>query len=254
MSGLCLPPVIGHRGAAGLAPENTLAAMQAARDAGARWVEFDVRLSRDLNCVVIHDATLKRTAGRRGAVSRLSLDELRRCDAGSWYSPEFTGEPIPSLADTLALLSDLGLGANVEIKPCGRRNGALAAALVRTLAAVRISGSPPFLVSSFSAALLRAVRSYDEALPLGLLLSRRWRRDWRPLAGKLGCVSIHCAEQGLGEGEVRRLRAAGYAVVVYTVNDPARARELLSWGVDSLISDMPGRLLAAIAGDAAQGG
>lgn len=253
MSGLRLPPVIGHRGAAGLAPENTLAAMRAARRAGARWVEFDTRLSRDRECVVIHDATLERTAGRRAAVSRLSLDELRRCDAGSWFSPEFTGEPVPGLANTLALLSDLGLGANVEIKPCGRRNGALAAALVRTLAAVRRSGSPPLLVSSFSPALLRAVRRHDKALPLGLLLRRRWRRDWRSLAGKLGCISIHCAEHGLDADKVRRVRAAGYAVVVYTVNDPARARELLSWGADSLISDVPDRLLAAIAGGAAQG-
>ncbi|MFQ5764458.1 MAG: glycerophosphodiester phosphodiesterase, partial [Rhodospirillales bacterium] len=67
---LRLPPVIGHRGAAGLAPENTLAAMRAAGQAGAGWVEFDVRLSRDLECMVIHDATLARTTGRRAPVSR----------------------------------------------------------------------------------------------------------------------------------------------------------------------------------------
>jgi len=254
VSGPRLPRVIGHRGAASLAPENTLAAMRAAHDAGALWVEFDVRLSRDRECVVIHDATLQRTAGRRAAVSRLPLEALRHCDAGGWFSPNFAGEPVPSLAEALALLSELGMGANVELKSCGRRNEALVDAVLRTLAAVCRAGVPPVLVSSFSPALLRAVRRRDRVLPLGLLLERRWRRDWRAVARELGCFSVHCADRDLRAGDVAGIKSAGYAAVVYTVDDPERARELLSWGVDSMICDGPGRILAAIGDSAPRAG
>ncbi len=244
-SRLRLPPVIGHRGAAGLAPENTLAAMRAAGRAGARWVEFDVRLSRDLECVVVHDTTLERTTGRRASVSRTRSADMRRMDAGSWFSSAYSGETIPRLGDALALLSSLGLGANVELKPCGRRNRALVTAMLATIRRSRCPGDPPVLISSFSPALLQAVRRRDPAMPLGLLLKARWRRDWRRIAHRLGCVSVHCAERGLTAGAVQHIRSAGFAVAAYTVNDPARARELRSWGVDSLISDVPDVLVAA---------
>lgn len=242
---LNLPPIIGHRGAAGLAPENTLAAMRAASRAGAGWVEFDVRLSRDRECVVFHDSSLERICGRRALVSRTSLAELRRCDAGNWFSPEFSGETVPGLGDTLALLRDLGLGANVELKPCGRRNGALAAAIVADLRRHRGPNDPAVLISSFSPALLQRVRQADRNVPLGLLLKPR-RRAWRRIARALDCVSIHCSERGLKAGDVQAIKAAGLAAVVYTVNDPARGRELRSWGVNSLITDRPDVLAAAI--------
>lgn len=241
-----LPPVIGHRGAAAIAPENTLAGFRAARRAGARWVEFDVRLSRDGKGVVIHDATLERTTGRPAPVARTSLADIRACDAGSRFSPDFAGEAVPGLDETLSVLSTLGLGANIELKSCGRRNRALVAEVIEALARRR-HAPPPVLISSFSPAMLRAVRGRDPHVPLGLLLKRRRRRDWRRLARALGCCSVHCAERGLSRDVVEGIRQAGFAVVVYTVNDPARARELRAWGVDALISDTPGALLAALA-------
>lgn len=244
-----LPPVIGHRGAAGLAPENTLAGFRAAQRAGVAWVEFDVRLSRDRQCVVIHDAGLERTTGRRAPVSRTDLADMRGYDAGSRFSPEFAGEGVPGLDDTLKLLATLGLGANLELKPCGRRNPALVAALMETLSR-RGRGAPPVLVSSFSPALLRAVRRCDARLPLGLLLKRRRRPGWRRIARALGCLSIHCADQGLSADAVRLIRADGFAVAAYTVNDAGRGQELRGWGVDALISDMPDLLLASIAAGA----
>lgn len=244
---LQLPAVIGHRGAAGLAPENTLAAIHAARRAGAGWVELDVRLSRDFECVVIHDANLLRTTGYRANVSRTALAQIRQLDAGSWFSPAFAGEAVPSLADTLTLVSRLALGANIELKSCGRRNPALVAAVLATLARRGADGAPPVLISSFSPALLKAVRRRDPLVPLGLLLRRRRRPDWRRIARALGCVSIHCAEQALTPATVRSIKAAGFAVVAYTVNDPARGRELWSWGVDSLISGSPQSVTAAAA-------
>src|SRR5579859_520454 len=94
---LVLPAVIGHRGAAASAPENTLAGLRRAHALGASWVEFDVQLSRDARCILLHDDTIDRTTSGRGKAAAMELDALRRVDAGAWFSPEFTGERIPTL-------------------------------------------------------------------------------------------------------------------------------------------------------------
>src|SRR5271169_865003 len=100
---LGLPPVIGHRGAAAHAPENTLAGFRAARVLGCTWVEFDVRLTGDGALVVCHDDQLKRTTDGHGQISKLPLAAIRRWDAGSWFSKSFAGEMIPTLDETLEL-------------------------------------------------------------------------------------------------------------------------------------------------------
>src|SRR5579859_6338194 len=107
------PAIIGHRGAAGLAPENTLAAIRAAAAAGARWVELDVQLTRDGVPVLLHDSTLERTTDGEGKVGDADLDALRRVDAGSWFAPRFLGQRVPTLAEAVAELGQLGLGANL---------------------------------------------------------------------------------------------------------------------------------------------
>src|SRR5258708_6429242 len=115
--GHALPRVIGHRGACGLAPENTVASFRKAAELGVRWVEFDVHLSADGIPVVIHDDTVNRTTTGRGAVASLSLIELQALDAGTWFEPRFQGEYVPTLEAIVTLLGKLGLGAVVEINP-----------------------------------------------------------------------------------------------------------------------------------------
>src|SRR5216684_4181789 len=94
--------VIAHRGASGHSPENTMAAFRRAVELGARFIETDLHLSRDGEIVAIHDPTLDRTTSGRGPVMAHSLDELRQLDAGSWFSPEFAGERIPTLDEILS--------------------------------------------------------------------------------------------------------------------------------------------------------
>ena len=93
--------VIAHRGASGHAPENTLAAFKRALALGATFIETDLQLSRDSHFVAIHDDTVNRTTNGQGKVHDLSLAELRRLDAGSWFGSEFTGERIPTLDEIL---------------------------------------------------------------------------------------------------------------------------------------------------------
>ena len=158
---LHLPPVIGHRGAAAHAPENTPAGFRAAKALGCGWVEFDVRLTADGVPVVCHDDRLDRTTDGRGRISKMPLVVLREMDAGRWFGAAFAGERIPTLEDTLLLCRELDLGANVEIKAERGRGPATASAVSAVLS--RFAHKlPPVLVSSFMA---DAVAAAAEAMP-----------------------------------------------------------------------------------------
>src|SRR6266567_5715790 len=145
---LQLPPVIGHRGAAAYAPENTLAGLRRAKDLGCSWVEFDVRLTGDGALVLCHDARLDRTTTGQGRVSAHRLSAIRCFDAGAWFAPEFAGGAVPTLEEALLLAAELGLSVNIEIKADRGQGRSAAAAVAATLARLG-SRVPPVLVSSF---------------------------------------------------------------------------------------------------------
>ncbi|MEE8333473.1 MAG: glycerophosphodiester phosphodiesterase family protein [Alphaproteobacteria bacterium] len=243
---IALPRVIGHRGAAAVAPENTLAGLAAAAAAGARWVEIDVRLSADNVCVLSHDPTLIGT-GRRAAIARTSAAVLGAFDIGARFAPDFAGETVPTLVAALDRAVVLGLGVNIEVKDCGLRNRALSDAITAVLAD-RPQGSPELLVSSFRPSILARLRARDPDLALGLLCGGA-RRGWRRRADALGCVSLHCAAARATAAMVADFKATGRAVAVYTVNDPALARRLFDWGVDAIFCDDPGPMLVGLAGE-----
>src|SRR5690606_7499071 len=118
---LLLPTVIGHRGAARHAPENTLAGLRKAAELATPWVEFDVMLTADGTAVLHHDETLVRTTGLDRKMAATSYAELASLEAGSWFGAAFAGEPVPTLEEALACLGEQRLGANVEIKPTAGR-------------------------------------------------------------------------------------------------------------------------------------
>jgi glycerophosphoryl diester phosphodiesterase len=109
------PELTAHRGNSGLAPENTLAAFGKALETAAQWIELDAHRSADGEVVVMHDATVGRTTNGHGAIAELTLAELKKLDAGSWFGPEFVGEPVPTLAEVVALVGSR-IRLNVEVK------------------------------------------------------------------------------------------------------------------------------------------
>jgi glycerophosphoryl diester phosphodiesterase len=243
-----IPPiaaVTGHRGAKGHAPENTMAGLRKAVELGARWIEFDVKLTADNELVLFHDDKVNRTTDGKGTVAGMTLTELRKLDAGRWYSPDFTGEPVPTLADAMDYLAATGIGANVEVKACAGREAETGAAVARALAARWFGGPIPMLISSFSADSLTAARQAAPKIPRGFL-SLKYRNDWAARMRELGCATFHVLDRRLTRARVGAIREAGYRAQAFTVNDPRRARELLSWGVESIITDYPDRILAAI--------
>lgn len=238
-----LPKVIGHRGAAASAPENTLAGFRRAAALAAPWVEFDARLTADGQAVVIHDDRLERTTDGHGRVADRTLAELRRLDAGRWFDAAFAGEPVPTVAEAMTEIAALGLGANIEIKPDRGREADTARVALAEAAAVWPSDRPAPLVSSFSQEALAAARAVVPDWPRGFLVDRL-PSDWRDITVRLACCTVNCNQRHLDAGAVAGIREAGLAVLAWTVNDPRKARRLWDWGVAGLFTDVPEVLLA----------
>ena len=230
--------VIAHRGASGYAPENTLAAFRKAAELGAKWVEFDAKLTRDNHAIVMHDDELDRTTDGKGKVADIDLMDLRRLDAGAWFGPEFVGEPIPTLSEVIELLAELGLGANVEIKPCRGREEETAHIVAAQLLEEWPASLPRPLISSFSKPALATAFVVAPEIDRALLLSRI-KADWQSQAEMFECRAIHTNQKYLNRTDAEAIRSAGYALRCYTVNDPVQAEMLFGWGIDGVFSDYP---------------
>lgn len=242
------PKVLAHRGGGSLAPENTLAAIRVGFEHGYRAVEFDAMLAADQVPVLMHDPTLKRTTGQQGRVHERTSDELIRLDAGRWHSQAFVGETVPTLGAALAFCRSHGVWPNVEIKPVPGHEERTGAEVAREVArcyddAVRARGARATeldarvpLLSSFAADALAAAREAAPDLPRGLLVDRI-PADWLLRLEQLDCVGLHANHRTLDAALARRIKEAGYWLFCYTVNQPARAREILAWGVDAFCTD-----------------
>lgn len=240
--------VIGHRGAAAFAPENTLPSFRHAVEVGADAVELDLRCSRDGHLVVFHDDTLERTTDGTGEVEARTLEELRELDAGHGFTPDAgrshpyrgRGVRIPTLPEVLAAIGDRPVVAEIKSRRSGEAMGEW----------LRSSGERDrILVGGFSRA---------DVEPAGR--HARWRCAYQDelrayvLLGKVGlgrffAPAVDAAMVPERRGVirivsrrfVRRAHADGLGVFVWTVNRPADMRRLLDWGVDGLVSDVPGR-------------
>lgn len=231
------PLWIAHRGGGSAAPENTLAAIRAGAAAGFGMVEFDVMLSGDDVPLLIHDETLERTTDGAGNVCAFDAEALQRLDAGRWHGPTFAGERIPSLDQALDCLLALDITANIEIKPATgfeRRTGEVVALAV---AARWPADMRPPLLSSFSMDALAAARESAPDLPRGLLFETL-PEDWMARVRTHGALSVHCDQTALDVQQLRAVCEAGVPLLCYTVNDAARARELIAAGVAGLFTDL----------------
>jgi len=229
-----LPPLIGHRGAAAQAPENTLLSFKKAAGLGARWVEPDAHLTRDGSLAVIHDSTLNRTTNGRGKVLETPDLVLAGLDAGQ-------GEPVPLLSHLLQLARQLSLGINIELK--GEKGQA--EATVDALARALDGHTGPVLLSSFNNDMMDEAKRTLPHVPRGVLFSRL-PKNWRNRAQELQAVSVHLSDRHVKQATIETIKASGFACAVYTVNDPDRAKTLWSWGVDAIFSDLPSPMAALL--------
>lgn len=222
---------IGHRGARGHAPENTLPSFERAIALGCDWVELDV-YALDSHLVVIHDEKVDRTTNGKGLLADFSFDALRELDAGD-------GAVIPTLNEVLDLI-DQRCGVNIELK--GTDTAAPVSRMLRDYCA---HGWQPtqFLLSSFSHQELALA---DPAFRRGALFNRRHEDLWQQAAA-VRAWSVNFALKDVDRPLVEEAHRLGYRVLVYTVNKPGDIRRMIALGVDGLFSDYPDRVLEALA-------
>lgn len=233
------PLIIGHRGAAGEAPENTLASFRLALEQGADALELDVHMSADGDIIVCHDATVNRTTDGQGAIDRMSTAELRQLDAGRWFHERFAGERLPLLEEVFQLVPD-NMMINVEIKcPYSTRLEERLLGLLREYGRMET-----VVLSSFSHRILGRLQAAEPELRVGLLYSADVAFPHRKLAELSGMnvYSLHPSYRLIGPEDVADSTAHGLQVYVYTVNDERSQLAAREAGVSGIITDYPGRL------------
>jgi len=233
-----VPFVIGHRGAAGLAPENTLISLRRAGLEGARWVEFDVMLSADGVAILFHDDNLDRTTSGKGPVNDRDFESIRKLEAGAWFGASYAGTRVPMFAEAIQTLAEEGLGANVEIKPypgVARRTATVACNLIADAWPV---SAPPPVISSFNAEAMAVARDKLAHIERAMLFGKL-PKNWKHIVAELDCRAVHASNRHVDKRVVEEVRAEGLPLRIYTVNDPERAEILREWGVSSVFTDRP---------------
>jgi glycerophosphoryl diester phosphodiesterase len=232
--------LIAHRGASGHAPENTLAAFRKAVSLGVGFIETDLQLTRDARFVAIHDDTVDRTTNGHGAVHDLTLEAIRKLDAGSWFGSEYAGERIPTLEEILEFSKKNDVVFYLELKPGGSWGGehALIGALRESAEIART------VVISFDGAILEAVRKIEPTLMTGLLYDGQLA-DPLDKAVEIGARQLAVRGDLVTPAMLMQARSRDLQVVCWTVNHGAHIRLLMDAGVDGIMSDYPDRLVAA---------
>lgn len=242
---LLIPKVIGHRGAAAYAPENTLSSFHAAADIGTEWVHLNAKLTKDGEVVVFHDEELERCTGSTGLISETDFATLRELDAGSWFADSFLGEKIPTLEEALNLILDLGMGANIELSPSPGREVETAEAALDIATRLWPDDAMPPLVSSMSHVSLETAYDMIDAWPRGLILPENLP-NWAEFVEHLGLTSLHIDAFRTTEEQIESYIEAQKAIIAHVVDQPDHGRELLRWGVDSFVSNRPDALREAV--------
>ena len=233
------PIIVGHRGARGLAPENTLAAFRAAADLGIDGVEFDVQRTTDGELVVFHDDELDRTTNGHGPIYEKMLAEVQALDAGSAFDPAFAGERVPTLRETLDYLQTTNLLLFVELKDPWRFPGmeAEVVTLIRELGLVERTQ-----IRSFYHAALHLVHHIAPEIALSALWWDRLPGDYEVTFKPINAFFPFCTPEAIAQ-----IHARGQEITAWTVNELDDARALVAAGIDGLTTDYPDRLLMLFA-------
>jgi glycerophosphoryl diester phosphodiesterase len=222
--------VYGHRGAPAEYPENTLAGFRRALELGVEGIELDVHLSKDGVPVVIHDETVDRTTNGTGAVADLTVEELRKLDAGD-------GEYVPTLAEVLDLVGDT-LRVDIEVKA----NAAGEAVLQE------VKGRDTrWLISSFDWDVLRYVRSVDKEAEIWVLAVGA-SDDALAVVDEVAASALAIWQRALDEDVAKMLIEKSIPFWPWTVNDPEHARQLMEWGAFGICTDDPAGIQKALEG------
>ncbi|MBN8203735.1 MULTISPECIES: glycerophosphodiester phosphodiesterase [Bacillaceae] len=232
--------VFAHRGASGHFPENTMAAFQAALEAGADGIELDVQMAKDGTLVIIHDEKVDRTTGGTGYIKDMIFEEILQLDV--WFADVNAGETIPDLEKFLkwAVMEGNELLINIELKNDLIEYPGMEEKVIDLI--LKYGLEKRVIISSFNAESLKRVRNLHATLQTGYLIEGI-PENILEIAKSIGANSIHC-EEGFALSEFgREAKEAGFPLRVYTVNDETRSGLLNNAGVEVIMTDFPERFL-----------
>ena len=245
--------IIAHKGASGLAPENTLASFQLALTMGVDIIELDVRNTKDEEIVVIHDETLDRTTSGTGNVHDYTLEEIRQLDAGSWFDSKFKEERVPTLREVLDLVGGK-CRVLIEIKHMDHPHYDDFAQKLVDVIRQEENGFDWVILQSYEEKYLEEAHAYDEhvqtkqmlvgedSAPLiAFYVESRMHLGRSEKSGQLMALNPHY--KTLSPRRVFRMHAKGYKVYAYPVNERKDMIVMLNMGVDGIITDFPDRLI-----------
>lgn len=241
MLGGSVPIVTAHRGFSAAAPENTLPAFQLAIDQGCERAELDVQMTKDGVVMVTHDTNMRRCTGRNQNIYDLTYDEVRKLDAGRWFGKKYAGTKVPTLAEVLDLCKGK-IELNIEIKP----NAATPELEAETLRIIREKGfENNCVITSQSYETLCKVKELAPEIPTGYILALGVGSYYDLPAADFFSVESTFITSGM----VQQVHLRGKTVSAWTVNREEDASDLLSLGVDDIITDKPGMVQQLMAED-----
>ena len=223
---------IGHRGAAGNEPENTIQSFKKAVDIGVDMIEFDIQLCKSGEVVVIHDFTLERTTNGIGYVTETSLSDIKKLNAGK-------GQQIPTLEEALNTINR-NTEVNIELK--GNNIARATATLIRSFIENKNWQTDDFLVSSFNHSELLAFKKLMPEIRIGVLFEEI-PDGFNETASALKAFSINAEFNYLTKKNVNHIHSLGYKVFAYTVNSKDDKLRMKQMGVDGIFTDFPDKLM-----------
>jgi glycerophosphoryl diester phosphodiesterase len=240
--------LVAHRGASGVAPENTLAAIDSALRTTADLIEIDIHQTRDGQVVVLHDATLDRTTDGRGKVGELTLEQVRALDAGAWFGPAFAGLRVPTLEEVIRRVSGQKK-LLIEIKS---GDGLYLGIEARTVEQVQQHGAQEWcFIQSFHDEVLTNVQRADSSLAvyklivgkvplLPVFVDKGLRfgslRRYRGLRG------INVYHRFASRSFIRQLQGQGFQTIIWTIDDPDWLERIARRGADGVMTNYPGQV------------
>ena len=243
--------VISHRGFSGVAPENTLAAFRKALTLKVDYIELDIHLTKDNQLVVIHDKTINRTTNGKGKVNELTLEEIKKYDAGNWFSPEYNTEKTPTLEEVLELVNGKAK-LFIEVK----RGDIFYAGIEQlTLDLINKKNARDWcILHSFDDEIIRNIHHLDKTIPLfktieltpslaDLYINRIMRT--KDIFHYKNMCGLNMNHQVVTHSLVRELHKKNLQLVVWTVNNPDAIKKMIAAKVDGIISNFPDRVLAS---------
>ncbi len=238
--------VYAHRGASGYAPENTMAAFRKAVELGSHGIECDVQVTRDGKLIVCHDETLDRTTNGKGFIKDCDYEYIKGLDAGGWFGEKFKSERVPLLSELLRLVKDNGLILNIELKSGIVQYPGIEEKVIAETASFGLLDK--VIISSFNHYSIKRCKEIDPSVCTGILYMEGLFEPWNYMK-TVGCDCAHPFHMALVPEIAEGLKAEGYRINVFTVNDPRAAVKAEAMGVDGIITNYPDKILEALRRD-----